>query len=71
MRSSRVGFAAFAATVSLCVFSGGLAGAVVVDGLLGRGALAAEQGAKPGGFGTGGAGLGGGTIGRSGAGQST
>ncbi|WP_280952747.1 RHS repeat domain-containing protein, partial [Neorhizobium tomejilense] len=69
MRSSRVGFAAFAATVSLCVFSGGVAGAVVVDGLLGHGALAAEQGAKPGGFGTGGAGLGGGTIGRAGTGQ--
>ncbi|MDR6820417.1 hypothetical protein J2X76_005614, partial [Neorhizobium sp. 2083] len=70
MRSSRVCFAAFAATVSLCVFSGGLAGAVVVDGLLGHGALAAEQGAKPGGFGSG-TGLGGGTTGRTGTGQAT
>jgi hypothetical protein len=32
MHSSRVGFAAFTATVSLCVFSGGVAGAVDVSG---------------------------------------
>ncbi|MCJ9750406.1 hypothetical protein MOV61_06690, partial [Neorhizobium sp. BETTINA12A] len=44
---------------------------MVVDGLLGRGALAAEQGLRPSGFGTGGAGLGGGTVGRTGTGQST
>ncbi|EUB98387.1 RHS repeat-associated core domain containing protein-containing protein [Rhizobium sp. CF080] len=69
MRSSRVGFAAFAATVSLCVFSCGVTGAVVVDGLLGHGALAAEQGVRPVGFGSG-AGLGGGSAGRAGAGQS-
>ncbi|MDR6819716.1 hypothetical protein J2X76_004913 [Neorhizobium sp. 2083] len=69
MRSSRVGFAAFVATVSLCVFSGGVTGAVVADGLLGRGALAAEQGVKPGGFGSG-TGLGGGALGRTGTGLS-
>ncbi|MDR6821137.1 hypothetical protein J2X76_006338, partial [Neorhizobium sp. 2083] len=67
MRSSRVCFAAFAATVSLCVFSGGVTGAVVADGLLGRGAQAAEQGVKPGGFGSG-TGLGGGAMGRTGTG---
>ena len=69
MRRSRVGFAALAATVSLSFFSGGVTGAVVADGLLGHGAQAAEQGVKPGTFGSG-TGLGGGALGRTGAGLS-
>ncbi|MGK6317839.1 SpvB/TcaC N-terminal domain-containing protein, partial [Neorhizobium sp. DT-125] len=59
MRDNRFGYAAFAATVSLCVLSGGVAGTLVLDGLLGPVAHAADQGTGAGGFGNGGSGFGG------------
>ncbi|WP_440408504.1 hypothetical protein [Neorhizobium petrolearium] len=51
MRDSRVRFAALAATVSLCVLSGGVTGAAVLDGMFGAVAHAAEQGPASGGNG--------------------
>ncbi|WGI72089.1 toxin TcdB middle/N-terminal domain-containing protein [Neorhizobium petrolearium] len=65
MRDSRVRFAALAATVSLCVLSGGVTGAVLLDGMFGGVAFAGEQGPAGGGFGSGGSGFGNGGLGGS------
>ncbi|WP_440408447.1 toxin TcdB middle/N-terminal domain-containing protein [Neorhizobium petrolearium] len=65
MRDSRVRFAALAATVSLCVLSGGVTGAVLLDGMFGGVAFAADQTPTGGGFGSGGSGFGNGGPGGS------